>query len=164
MYSRFQTLVSGLKILKKSYVAADHVKKILRSLPAKWKPKVTGIEEARDLNTPSLKDLISSLKCHEIGLNEEEPMKKSKSIALKSKGKSSKALKSDESEDESSSGGFEEDPEAGEMAMLSKRLQYLLVLAKGYQTLPSTLLHSSMYSKEGEKYVFRGGDLEELAD
>ena len=31
MYSRFQTLVSGLQILKKSYVASDHVNKILRS-------------------------------------------------------------------------------------------------------------------------------------
>ena len=40
MYSRFQTLV-GLQILKKSYVASDHVNKILRSLPAKWRPKVT---------------------------------------------------------------------------------------------------------------------------
>jgi len=39
MYSRFQTLVSGLQILKKSYVASDHVSKILRSLPARWRPK-----------------------------------------------------------------------------------------------------------------------------
>jgi len=29
MYSRFQTLVSGLQNLKKSYVASDHVNKIL---------------------------------------------------------------------------------------------------------------------------------------
>ena len=41
MYSRFQTLVSGLQILKKSYVASDHVSKILRSLPARWRPKVS---------------------------------------------------------------------------------------------------------------------------
>ena len=45
MYSRIQTLVSGLQILKKSYVASDHVNKILRSLPVKWRPKVTGSEE-----------------------------------------------------------------------------------------------------------------------
>ena len=50
MYSRFQTLVSGLQILKKSYVASDHMNKILRSLPAKWRPKVTAIEEAKDLH------------------------------------------------------------------------------------------------------------------
>jgi hypothetical protein len=69
MYSRFQTLVSGLQILKKSYVASDHVSKILRSLPARWRPKVTAIEEAKDLNTLSVEDLVSSLKVHEISLN-----------------------------------------------------------------------------------------------
>jgi len=93
MYSRFQTLVSGLQIPKKSYVAYDHVSKILRSLPARWRPKVTAIEEAKDLNTLSVEDLVSSLKVHEIGLNEHEPAKKVKSIPLPSKGKSSKALK-----------------------------------------------------------------------
>jgi len=44
MYSRFQTLFSRLQILKKSYVAFDHVSKILRSLSARWRPKVTAIE------------------------------------------------------------------------------------------------------------------------
>jgi len=87
MYSRFQTLVSGLQVLKKSYVNVDHVNKILRSFHAKWRPKVTVIEEARGLNTLNIEDLISSLKCHELELNEDEPVKKSKSITLKSKGK-----------------------------------------------------------------------------
>ena len=81
------------------------MKKILRRLPAKWKPKVTAIEEARDINTLSLEDLISSLKCHEIGLNEQELVRKSKFIALKSKRKSSKALKANESKDESPARG-----------------------------------------------------------
>lgn len=125
MYSRFKTIVSGLQTQRKSYVVADHVRKILRSLPVKWRPKVTTIEEARDLNTLSLEDLISSLKCHDIGLNEQEPVRKPKSIALKSKGKSSKVLKANESEDESPTAGSEEDPEVEEMVMLSKRLQYL---------------------------------------
>jgi len=44
MYSRFQTLVSGLQILKKSYVASDHVNKILRSLPAKSESMIKGSE------------------------------------------------------------------------------------------------------------------------
>jgi len=124
MYSRFQTLVSGLQILKKSYVASDHVRKILRSLPARWRPKVTTIEEAKDLNTLSVEDLASFLKVHEISLNEHEPAKKSKSIALPTKGKSSKALKVIESEEESPDGDSDEDP-AEMMAMLSKRLQFL---------------------------------------
>jgi len=104
MYSRFQPLVSGLQILRKSYVASDHVSKILRSLPTRWRPKVTAIEEAKDLNTMSVDDLVSSLKVHEISLNEHEPAKKSKFVALPSKGKSSKALKVIKSEEESPDG------------------------------------------------------------
>jgi len=37
--------------LKKSYVASDHVSNILRNLPGRWRPKVTTIQEAKDLNT-----------------------------------------------------------------------------------------------------------------
>jgi len=124
MYSRFETLVSGLQILKKNYVASDLVSNMLRSLPARWRPKVTAIEEAKDLNTLSVEDLVSSLKVHEIGLNEHEPGKKVKSIALPSRGKSSKALKDVESEDESPDGDSDEDP-TEKMAMLSNKLEYL---------------------------------------
>ena len=107
-------------------MASDHVNKILRSFPAKWRPKVTAIEEAKVLNTLSVEDLISSLKFHEIGLNEHEPVKKPKSIALKSRGKSTKALKALESEEKSTSEDSDEDPTiVQEMAMLSNRLQYL---------------------------------------
>jgi hypothetical protein len=123
--SRFQTLVSGLHILKKSYVASDHVTKILRSLPAKWKPKVTVIEEAKDINTLSVENLISSLKCHDIGPNEQEPVRKPKTAALKSKRKSSQALKANEYEDESPARDSDEDHVVvQEMAKLSNRLQY----------------------------------------
>jgi len=124
MYSRFQILVSRLQILKKSYVASDHVSKILRSLPARWRPKVTAIEEAKDLNSLSVEDLVSSLKVYEIGLNEHEPAKKNKPITLPCKGKSSKALKVIESEDESPDGDSDEDP-TEKMAMLSNKLEYL---------------------------------------
>jgi len=124
MYSRFQTLVSGLQVLKKIYVASDHVSKILRSFPARWRPKVTAIEEAKDLNTLSVEDLVSSLEVHEISLNEHEPPKKTKSIALPCKGKSSKALKFIESEEESPDGDSNEDP-TEKMAMLSNKLEYL---------------------------------------
>ena len=126
MYSRFQTLVFGLQILKKSYVASDHVSEILRSLPGRWRPKVTTIEEAKDLNTLSVEDLVSSLKVHEMSLNEHEPSKKTKSIALPSKGKSSKALKFIESGEESPDGDSDEDPLVVEkMTMLFNKLQYL---------------------------------------
>jgi len=69
------------------------VSKILRSLPARWRPQVTAIEEVKDLNTLSVEDLVSSVKVHEIGLNEHEPATKVKSIALPSKGKSEGILR-----------------------------------------------------------------------
>ena len=37
---------------------------------------MTAIEEAKDLNTLSVEDLISSLKCPEIGLNEHVKVRK----------------------------------------------------------------------------------------
>jgi len=89
-----------------------------------WRPKVTAIEEAKDLNTLSVEDLVSSLKVHEIGLNEHEPARKVKSIAPPSKGKSSKAFKVIESEDESPEGDSDEDP-TEKMTMLSNKLKYL---------------------------------------
>ena len=35
MFSRFQTLIAGLRVLSKGYSTSDHVKKIIRSLPSK---------------------------------------------------------------------------------------------------------------------------------
>ncbi|GAU10466.1 hypothetical protein TSUD_421860, partial [Trifolium subterraneum] len=66
IFSRFQTLVSSLRVLKKSYTTSDHVWKILNSLTDKWRPKVTAIEEAKDLEKISLESLISNLKSHEM--------------------------------------------------------------------------------------------------
>jgi len=57
-------------------------------------------------------------------LNEHEPAKKVKSIALPSKRKSSKAFKVIESEDESPDGDSDEDP-TEKMVMLSNKLEYL---------------------------------------
>lgn len=54
MFSRFQVLVLGLQVLNKSYTTSYHVKKIVKSLLGKYIPKVTAIQEAKDLNTLSL--------------------------------------------------------------------------------------------------------------
>lgn len=35
MFSRFQTLVIGLKVFNRGFTIADHVEKIIRSLPKK---------------------------------------------------------------------------------------------------------------------------------
>src|ERR1044072_6165684 len=84
MFSRFQMLVAALRVLDKGYSTADHVKKIIRSLHAKWRPMVTALKMAKDLNKISLEELISSLRSHEIELKEDEPRRKVKYVDLKS--------------------------------------------------------------------------------
>ena len=60
------------------------MKKIIRSLPKEWRPKRTAIEEAKNLNTLSIDDLIGSLISYEEDLVAEKGHEeKKKSIALK---------------------------------------------------------------------------------
>ena len=120
MFSRFQMLVAGLRVLDKGYSTADHVKKIVRSLPKKWRPMVTALKMEKDLNQISLEELISSLRSHEIELQEDEPQRKVKSVALKSNSRKAKALQA-EVESEASEESSEED----ELSLISRRINHL---------------------------------------
>lgn len=93
MFCRFQVLVFELQVLNKSYTKSGHVKNIMRSLPIRYKPKMTYIQKAKDLNTLSLKSLISNLQSHEMELNGDESMRNSKPMALKSVTKIPRLLK-----------------------------------------------------------------------
>ena len=97
----------------------------MRSLYVGWRPNVTVIQEANDLNKFSLENLISSLMSCEMDILVDDPFKKFKFIALNSKGKSVKALRvvvSDEdTAKEDLATGYDED----EMKFLYKRLHYL---------------------------------------
>ncbi|GAV77670.1 UBN2 domain-containing protein, partial [Cephalotus follicularis] len=85
MFTRFTTIINSLKNLGKSYPNQELVRKILRCLPNSWTPTVTAIEEAKDLSTPPLKQLLGSLMTHETTMKSHEHVetKKKKSIALK---------------------------------------------------------------------------------
>lgn len=87
IFFNFQTLVSRHNVLQKSYTTSGHLKKIIRSLPSKWRLNVTVIQETKDPNKLSLEELMSSLICHEIELKENDPKKKYKSLTLKSQEK-----------------------------------------------------------------------------
>ncbi|GJR28835.1 hypothetical protein Tco_1105067 [Tanacetum coccineum] len=56
--------------LDESFLIRNHVRKFLRSLPTKWRPKVTAIEESKDLSKLSLDELIGNLK-KKVSSNEE---------------------------------------------------------------------------------------------
>ena len=82
MYSRFISIVNELRSLGKTYSTHDRIRKILRSLPSSWRPMVTAITQAKDLNVLALEDLVGSLKAHEVLLQDDKPTK-NKMIALK---------------------------------------------------------------------------------
>ncbi|MQL86331.1 hypothetical protein Taro_018864 [Colocasia esculenta] len=126
MYSRFTDITNGLAGLGKTYDIGYMVRKILRSLPASWTPKVTTIEEANDLRRMSLEKLIGSLMAHEINMERlgESSSRKKHSNALKATEGSSEEESENERSDESS-----EDEEA----FLSRRLQRILAKKK-YQS------------------------------
>ncbi|GKD40062.1 hypothetical protein Tco_1260269 [Tanacetum coccineum] len=55
-----------IDLLTQEYKNKNHVRKSLRALPLKWRAKVTTIEEAKDLATLPLNELIGNLKVYEM--------------------------------------------------------------------------------------------------
>ena len=84
IFTRFSEITNNLQSLGKSYSSSDLVRKILRSLTPNWEKKTTAIEEAKDLSTYSLEDLIGNLTSYEVQIKEKEPedIPKKRSIAL----------------------------------------------------------------------------------
>ncbi|XP_074284013.1 uncharacterized protein LOC141608571 [Silene latifolia] len=87
------TIVNELKSLGREFESEDIVRKILRSLSDKWQPKVTAIEEAKDLSKLSLNELMGSLMAHELSLA------KRSGESSKARGFALKSTSSDEEED-----------------------------------------------------------------
>ncbi|GJX07706.1 zf-CCHC domain-containing protein [Tanacetum coccineum] len=89
-FSRFNTIITSLKELDESFSSRNHVRKFLRALPSKWQPKVTAIEESKDLSKLSLDELVGNLKVYEVVLEKDleivkNKKEKYKSLALKAK-------------------------------------------------------------------------------
>ncbi|GAV82958.1 UBN2 domain-containing protein, partial [Cephalotus follicularis] len=85
MFTRVTTIVNSLKNLGKNYSNQELVRKILRCLSKSWTPKVTTIEEVKDLSTLPLEQLLGSLMSHETTMKNHEHVdaKKKKTIALR---------------------------------------------------------------------------------
>ncbi|MCI01112.1 aspartyl-tRNA synthetase, partial [Trifolium medium] len=80
----FQIITSGLQAWKKSYTVSNHINKILRSLPSKWRLEVITFQEGKDLEEEILESLISFLRSRELELQADEYVKKMKSMAQSS--------------------------------------------------------------------------------
>ncbi|GJY81980.1 zf-CCHC domain-containing protein [Tanacetum coccineum] len=90
MDTPFNTIITSLKALDESFSSRNHGRKFLRALPTKWRPKVTAIEESKDLSTLPLDELIGNLKVYEVVLEKDLEISKSKkekykSLALKAR-------------------------------------------------------------------------------
>nr|GEU60883.1 copia protein [Tanacetum cinerariifolium] len=105
-FARFNTIITSLKALDEFFSSHNHVKKFLGALPTKWRPKVTAIEESKDLSTLPLDELIGNLKVYEVVLEKDSEASKVKKEKYKSLALKAKKVSSDEKE--SCSGSDEE--------------------------------------------------------
>ncbi|GJR77366.1 hypothetical protein Tco_0089731 [Tanacetum coccineum] len=92
----WNSLVITHQALDESFSSQNHVRKFLRALPTKWRPKVTAIEESKDLSTLLLDELIDNLKAYEVVLEKDSAASKSKKEKYKSLALKAKKISSDE--------------------------------------------------------------------
>ncbi|KAK2453398.1 gag-protease polyprotein [Trifolium repens] len=111
-YMNILDIANSFDVLGEKMSDAKLVRKILRSLPKRFDMKVTAIEEAHDINTMKVDELIGSLETFELAINERGD-KKSKSIAFASN-----------TDDCESTGEFDEDDGFSEaLAMVGRKLR-----------------------------------------
>jgi len=109
MYTKISDLRNSIVSLGKSISDVKLIQKILRSLPERFKIKVTTIEESKDLEEMKIEELVGSLQTYEYSL---PPVRKAKTISLKASKKKTR-VSSDEDSD------IDEDV----VAMLAKNIE-----------------------------------------
>ncbi|GAB2288307.1 hypothetical protein Dimus_037988 [Dionaea muscipula] len=128
MFGRFTNIINPLDILGKTYSNEEKVRKLLRCLSKDWRPKVTVIEEAKDLIELTIEQLLGSLMAHEMNLKGDSIMeedRKKRTIAFKtSTSKEEKRSKDEKKEKEESSDDESSDDE--DIALLSRKLKKLI--------------------------------------
>jgi hypothetical protein len=82
--------------LGKSISDVKLIRKILRSLPERFRIKVTTIEESKDLEEIKIEEMVGSLQTYEYSL---PPVRKAKTIALKASKASKKKTRFSYDED-----------------------------------------------------------------
>jgi len=79
-YTKISDLRNSMVSLGKKISYVKLIRNILRSLPERFRIKVTTIEESKDLDKMKIEELVWSLQTYEYSL---PPVKKAKTIALK---------------------------------------------------------------------------------
>jgi len=96
-YSKMSDLRNSMVSLGKPVSDVKLIQKILRSLPERFRIKVTTIEESKDLEDMKIEELVGSLQTYELSL---PPVKKLKTIALKASKKWVEASSEEDSKEE----------------------------------------------------------------
>ncbi|XP_022866044.1 uncharacterized protein LOC111385848 [Olea europaea var. sylvestris] len=78
-YAKLNDIVNSSFDLGERIPEPKIVRKVLRSLPEKFRPKVTAIEESKDLDTIKIEELVGSLQTYELTISQP---RKNKSITL----------------------------------------------------------------------------------
>ena len=91
LVGRMNALINALKNMGKEYSTLELNRKLLNALSSEWKIKVIAIEEAKNLTTTPLDEIVGSLLTHEMNeaRRNEGMIKKDKSIALQAQESSS---------------------------------------------------------------------------
>ncbi|GKB19166.1 retrovirus-related pol polyprotein from transposon TNT 1-94 [Tanacetum coccineum] len=114
-------------VLFEGSIIRNHVRKFLKVLPTKWRPKVTTIKESKDLSALPLDELISNLKVYEVVIEKDSEISKGKKekyklLALKARKVSSdEEVSSSESDDEEYAMAIKEDKKEKEDRRCFKR-------------------------------------------
>ncbi|XP_022876710.1 uncharacterized protein LOC111394893 [Olea europaea var. sylvestris] len=78
-YAKLNDIVNSSFNLGKRILESKIVRKVLRSLPKRFRPKVTATEESKDLDTVKIEELVGSLQTYELTISQP---RKNKSITL----------------------------------------------------------------------------------
>jgi ribosomal protein L12E/L44/L45/RPP1/RPP2 len=102
-YSKMSDLRNSMVNLGKSVSDVKLNQKILRSLPERFRIKVTTFEESKDLEEINIEELVGSLQTYGLSL---PPAKKVKTIGLKASKKKTKVSSKKDSEKEDDAGAM----------------------------------------------------------
>jgi len=108
-YTKISDLKNSMVSLGKSISDVKLIQKILRSLPERFRIKVTTIKESKDLEEMKIEELVGSLQTYEYSLPQ---VRKAKTIALKASKKKTRV-----------SSGEDSDIDEDDVAMLVKNFE-----------------------------------------
>ena len=95
-YAKLKDIVNSSFNLKEIIPESKMVKKVLRSLPARFHAKITATEESKDIDKIPLIELVGNMQPYELGLTRIRKSSKSKSMALNAKSNDTDESSNDE--------------------------------------------------------------------